>query len=189
MKIIFSQGNPEPEYTLSRHNVGFTVLNTIAENLGAKWLDKPKFHAVETEVTISDEKVLLVKPTTFYNETSIAALKYIYFYKIDQSSDFLVIHDDLALPFGTIRVRQQGGDGGNNGIKSLNSHINPNYSRIRIGIDNEVHQKIADTDFVLGQFSATEAKQIEKTIIPNVIEIVEKFCAGTIEPTSYKDLE
>lgn len=187
MKIIFAQGNPEPEYTSSRHNVGFAILNSLAEEFNAKWSEKPKFFAFTAELTIDDEKVLLVKPTTYYNETSASARKFIDFYKLDQSTDFLVVHDDLALPFGTIRIRQKGSDGGNNGIKSLNSHINSNYTRIRVGIGNDL--KIEDTDLVLSKFNAEESKQLKDKIIPQAIDLIKQFCNGTIESTSYKILD
>ncbi len=186
MKIILAQGNPEPEYTGSRHNVGFLALNSLAKKFDGQWLDKPKFYAFLSEITIENEKVLLVKPKTFYNETGKAARKFIDFYKIDQSADLLVIHDDLALPIGALRIRQQGGDGGNNGIKSLNFTINPNYTRIRIGISNEQYKIIDDTNFVLGKFNTEESEKLKNIIIPQVIEIVEQFCKNNLKPTSLK---
>ncbi|MEI7539233.1 MAG: aminoacyl-tRNA hydrolase [Candidatus Saccharibacteria bacterium] len=186
MKIIFAQGNPEPDYALSRHNVGFLVLNTMAEQLKAKWATKPKFHAIIAEIVIGDEKVLLVKPATYYNETGISIRKLVDFYKINQSSDLLVIHDDLALPFGTIRVRNQGSDAGNNGIKSINSHIEPNYTRVRIGILNESHSRINDASFVLSKFKANELDTLKESVIPQTIELINKFYRDGLEPTSHK---
>lgn len=189
MKLILAQGNPEPEYTASRHNVGFTILNSLATKLNTKWTDKPKFHAIMTEVNIGGEKVVLVKPTTYYNETGISARAIIDFYKLDPTTDLLVIHDDLALPFGTIRVRRQGSDGGNNGIKSINSHVDPIYTRIRIGTHNELREKMGDVDFVLAKFSADEVIQLEKKITPQTITLINQFCSGDIDPASYKTIE
>lgn len=186
MKLIFAQGNPEPEYAKIRHNVGFMVLNSIADEREAKWIEKSKFHAVITEVNIDNEKVLLVKPTTFYNETGPALRKIVDFYRIDTENDLLVIHDDLALPFGTIRIRKQGSDAGNNGIKSINAHIDQNYTRVKIGIYNELRDKMDDADFVLAKFSFDESKQLEKTIIPHAIKLVIQFCNKSLEHTSYK---
>jgi PTH1 family peptidyl-tRNA hydrolase len=165
------------------------VLNSIAEKYGAKWTDKPKLHAVITEVYIDNEKMLLVKPTTFYNETGLSLKKLVDFYKIDIEKDLLVIHDDLALPFGSIRIRKQGSDAGNNGIKSLNAHINKNYTRIKIGVHNELRDQMEDADFVLAKFSANESKQLEKTIIPHVIKLVIQFCNNSLEHASYKNLQ
>lgn len=189
MKIILAQGNPEPDYEKTRHNVGFKILNSLSAELGAQWSNKPKFHAVVTEVIIAGEKALLVKPTTFYNETGISARELIDFYKLDPISDLLVIHDDFALPFGTIRVRQTGSDAGNNGIKSINAHIGQSYTRIRVGIWTELRDKTDDAEFVLAKFNAAESKQLEKNIIPRTIELIEQFCDNTIQTTSYKTLD
>lgn len=98
----------------------------------------------------------------------------------------LVIHDDLALPFGTIRVRGEGSDAGNNGIKSLNTHIGPNYTRIRVGILNEFRDIMGDTDFVISNFRNAETRQLKKSIIPQTIEIIEQFCSDSHKHTSYK---
>lgn len=188
MKIIFAQGNPEPDYTNSRHNVGFAVLNSLADSLDAKWSNKPKFHAITAETEIAGEKVLLVKPTSFYNETGVSARKIIDFYKINPVEDLLVIHDDFALPFGVIRVREQGSDAGNNGIKSINSHVGQNYTRIRIGIWTELRDTIDDADFVLAKFNANEQKQLAENIIPQSLELITQFCNNTLQPTSHKTL-
>jgi PTH1 family peptidyl-tRNA hydrolase len=188
MKLIFAQGNPGPEYTHSRHNVGFLVLDALANGLDSKWVDKPKFNATIAESTIADEKVLLVKPTSFYNETGASARKIIDFYKLEPSNDLLVIHDDLALPFGTIRVRQHGSDAGNRGVKSINTHIDQNYARIKVGTCNELRERMDDASFVLSKFSQDESEQLEKTVIPKIIEQIEKFCIGSLEQTSYKTI-
>ncbi|MEI6229028.1 MAG: aminoacyl-tRNA hydrolase [Candidatus Saccharibacteria bacterium] len=185
MKVIFALGNPEPDYNGSRHNVGFAVLNQLATDLGAKWTDKSKFDAVVAETDINGNKVLLVKPTTYYNETGLSARKITDFYKSDPATDLLALHDDMALPFGMIRVRGQGSDAGNNGIKSLNDHIGVNYARIRIGTSNDLREKMDDTAFVLGKFSADESTKLTNNIIPRSIELVRHFCAGTLEKTSH----
>jgi len=189
MKLIFAQGNPEPKYSATRHNIGFSALDDLAARFNAKWLNQPKFNATITEIKISDEKVLLVKPTTYYNETGSSVRRLVDFYKINPASDLLVIHDDLALPFGTVRVRQQGSDGGNNGIKSINAYIGQDYSRIRVGTYNELRDKMDDADFVLSKFSPEESENLKETIIPHIFKLVEQFCNGKIETTSYKILE
>jgi len=187
--MIFAQGNPEPDYTSSRHNVGFSILNTIADEFDAKWTNKSKFNALTSEIAINDEKIILVKPTTFYNETGISVRKLVDFYKLNTASDLLVIHDDLSLPFGTVRVRTQGGDAGNNGIKSINSHLNNTYTRIKIGISNDLYDQMDDSNFVLSKFNNNESDQLEKTIIPHVSELVKQFCDETIKLASFKNIE
>ncbi len=186
MKIVFAQGNPGQTYDHSRHNVGFLVLDRLADQNNLKWSEKTKFKAQVAETVIAGEKALLVKPTTFYNETGISARKLADFYGIDIPTDFLAVHDDLALPFGTIRNRQQGSDAGNNGIKSLNNHLGPDYHRIRIGIWNERRDQVDDADFVLSRFNKEENDQLQKTIVPHVINQIEQFCAAKLEITSHK---
>jgi len=186
MKLIFAQGNPEPDYSLSRHNAGFLVLNTIVTMNGAKWSNKSRFSAFIAEVKIGDEKVILAKPTTHYNETGISVKKLIDFYKLDSSNNLLVIHDDLSLPFGTIRVRKEGRDAGNNGIKSINTQIKPNYARIKIGINSELKDKIDDATFVLAKFSNQELGILIEKIIPQTIKLTTQFCNNSIEHTSHK---
>lgn len=186
MKLIIAQGNPESRYSATRHNIGFLIINTIADKYNAKWQKKAKFSADIAEINISDEKILLVKPTTYYNETGLSVRKLVDFYKINPINDLLVIHDDLALPFGTVRVRKQGSDGGNNGIKSINAVVGQNYTRIRIGTYNELRDKMDDADFVLSKFNAKESAELADNIIPHVFKLVEQFCNGNIETTSYK---
>lgn len=186
MKIIFAQGNPGLQYKNTRHNVGFLVVDTIAEQYRADFTKKPKFHAEIAEVTIAGKKTLLVKPSTFYNETGQAARLITDFYKLSAKDDFLVIHDDLALPLGTIRVREKGSDAGNNGIKSLNAHLGANYSRIRVGIYNDLRDRVHDADFVLSGFTKSESDKLTSTITPKIIELVEAFCAGSLATTSHK---
>jgi PTH1 family peptidyl-tRNA hydrolase len=185
MKIIFAQGNPGAQYATTRHNVGFLILDELARRQHTEFIKKPKFHATIAEVTIAGEKVLLVKPATFYNETGQAARMLVDFYKLHSATDFLVIHDDLALPLGTIRIREKGRDAGNNGIKSLNAHLGSTYARVRIGIYNELRDRIHDADFVLSNFTKAEADVLHESITPKVIELITSFCAGTIETTSH----
>jgi len=188
MKLIFAQGNPEPEHALSRHNVGFLILNTMATMHSTKWTNKTKFNALIAEITIDDEKVILAKPNTYYNETGASARKLIDFYKVNPETDFLVLHDDLALPFGTVRIRPQGGDAGNNGIKSINSHLDSQYTRIKIGISND-EVRSDDAAFVLAKFTNEELANLIEKIIPHSVKLVVQFVNNSLQHTSYKNLE
>jgi PTH1 family peptidyl-tRNA hydrolase len=185
MKVIFAQGNPESKYNGTRHNVGFFLIDSFAKSHDVTWSDKSKFDALIGGTSIHDEKVLLVKPTTFYNDTGISARKLVDFYNLDPSTDFLVIHDDLALPLGTIRTRKQGSDAGNNGIKSLNDHLGPDYHRIRIGTWNELRDKIDDVNFVLGKFSREEVELLESKVAPHIEKLIEQFASGSLDITSH----
>jgi len=180
MKLILAQGNPETKFNGTRHNVGFFVIDRVSEKYDGTWTEKTKFMASVAEVTIDGEKVLLVKPDTFYNETGQSARKLVDFYSLDPASDVLIIHDELALPIGTVRTRKQGSDAGNNGIKSLNSHIGSDYHRIRIGIANEHRVAGDDMNFVLSKFSKAEQDTLDAEL-PEINRYIEAFVAGNLE--------
>ena len=183
MKLIFAQGNPGTDYTQTRHNVGFSVLDDFAASRAASFQPKDKFKALVAELQINDEKVLLAKPQTFYNETGQSARAIIDFYKLDPAQDVLVIHDELALPFGTIRTRGQGSDAGNNGIKSLNSHIGSQYNRLRIGIANDDLAERDAAEFVLSRFTPTETEQLPD-IITKSLRTINDFLSGNLAHTT-----
>jgi len=185
MKVVFAQGNPGTQYARTRHNTGFLVVDTLAAVEGAPWRSENKFRAEIAELTLEGEKVLLVKPQSFYNETGLVARALIDFYKLTPSTDFLVIHDELALPFGTIRVRDKGSDAGNNGIKSLNTHLGPDYTRIRVGIWNEGRNQMDDANFVLNAFSSSEAEQLKRQTEQTIVPIIRRFVQGTLESSSH----
>lgn len=184
MKLIFAQGNPGSQYARTRHNVGFRVLDTLADEAGAKWRTETKYRAEVASVQLDEEKVLLVKPLSYYNETGLVARKLVDFYKLSPATDVLVIHDELALPFGAIRVREKGSDAGNNGIKSLNAHLGHDYWRLRIGIWNDLRDRIDDADFVLSAFTSSENEQLAKDIPTVIFPLIEQFIAGTLEAHS-----
>lgn len=186
MKMIFAQGNPGSQYARSRHNTGFMAVDALAKEAGSPWRTETKFKAQLAEVAINGEKVLLVKPLSYYNETGQVARAIIDFYKLDPAEDFLVIHDELALPFGAIRIREKGSDAGNNGIKSLNSHLGPDYARLRVGIWNELRDQIDDAHFVLASFTQKEHEQLETLISQKIIPLIHDFVDGKLEITSHK---
>lgn len=180
MKLIIGLGNPEKKYDGTRHNTGFAVLEALAEEKGAKWQLKDKFKAHIAE--LPDQSALLVKPTTYYNLVGESVRSLADFYKIPPE-DILIIHDELALPFGTLRTREQGSDAGNNGIKSMNAHLGHTTKRLRIGIHNELATYMDAADFVLAKFTPSEKQQLSETILLHVKEQIEKFLNGTFEPT------
>ncbi len=185
MKIIFAQGNPDDKYAVTRHNAGWQILDAYARSHGVTFKPEKKFFADVATVGQDDQKVLLVKPTTYYNETGRSARAIVDFYKIDPATELLAIHDDLALPLGTLRVREKGSDAGNNGIKSLNAHLDDRYHRLRIGVWSELRDQIDDVAFVLGRFSAEEQKQLASAVIPKAAEIIDGFVADSHEITSH----
>lgn len=185
MKLIFGLGNPDTQYSATRHNIGWQCLDSIVSSHQGVFSHKAKFLATIAEISINGEKTLLVKPTTFYNEVGQSLRQLMDFYKLS-NNDILVIHDDLALNFGTIRIRHTGSPAGNNGIKSINSHIDQHYARIRIGINNDIHSRINDSDFVLSKFSKVEGEHIESYIKPKVHELTHRYIHGKLEDESFR---
>ena len=187
MKVILALGNPGDKYTHTRHNAGFLVVDQLATEQSAQFSNKPKFFADIAEISRSEApgKVLLVKPTTYYNEVGIAARALMDFYKLTLD-DVLIIHDDTDLDFGKIRVRKGGRDAGSNGLKSLHAHIGSDFWHIRIGTDNLLRRQIGDVDFVLSKFNADEQKILRDWTIPESIKLIGTFLDGTIEPLSVK---
>lgn len=181
MKIIFGQGNPGVQYKNNRHNLGFMVLDRVAGNYKLEFKKNSDFKADIAELLTPNEKILLVKPLSFYNNSGEVAEKLLKYYKLDASSDLLVIHDELMLSLGSFRVRASGRDAGNNGIKSLNKHLGQNYHRVRIGIENELRPQMDADEFVLSNFSKEEAKKLSDEIIPHVTDYVDSFIAGDPE--------
>ncbi len=184
MRIIFAQGNPGSKYERTRHNTGFLALDFFAADSGVSFQTKDKFHANIAELAVGGEKVLLVKPSTFYNETGQSARALVDFYKVPPR-DILVLHDDLALPFGTLRIREKGSDAGNNGIKSLNAHLGEEFTRLRIGTWNELLDRLGPLDFVLTNFTAEESEKLTSDIFPKIADIINDFIAGKHQVTSH----
>jgi PTH1 family peptidyl-tRNA hydrolase len=184
MKLVFALGNPGSEYVGTRHNTGFIIIDKFAHEHGVSFSEKTKFRAYIAELSLAGDKVLLVKPTTFYNNVGESARSLIDFYKLNLSEDLLVIHDDLALPFGTIRVRGKGSDAGNNGIKSLNALIGPDYARLRIGISTE-DRTSEDASFVLSRFNNEETSIFKEVMISKTFEFINDFLFTELNETSY----
>lgn len=184
MKLIFALGNPGSEYVGTRHNTGFMAADSLAFSHGAKFAEKPKLYAYIAEFSVDGEKILIAKPTTFYNQVGKSAHAIVSFYKLTPGSDLLAIHDDLALPFGSIRVRKKGSDAGNKGIRSLNVHLGEDYTRLRTGIAVD-DRTSDDASFVLSRFNSSQATALKEAIIPKLRELANDFIAGTLEDTSF----
>ena len=185
MKLIFGLGNPGKQYSGTRHNVGFDTLDTIGLKQVAGFVKKDKFKAEIAELNLAGEKVLLARPVTFYNLVGESYHAICDFYKLPPE-DTLIIHDELSLPFGTVRVREGGSDAGNNGIKSINQHGGQDSWRLRVGVANELRALIGDTDFVLGKFSSDESKRFQGDIVPTLHALMEDFAVGQLSVTSHR---
>jgi PTH1 family peptidyl-tRNA hydrolase len=159
MKAIIGLGNPGAPYALTRHNIGFIVVDYLAESHGASHASfVKKFDGCVCEVRMQDEKVLLFKPQTYMNRSGIPVSQLICFYKL-ALEDIFVIHDDLDLEPFRIKTKRGGSAGGHNGLKSLDRHVGKDYARLRIGIGRSPYGNSAD--YVLQKFSSQEMKDLE----------------------------
>jgi len=133
MKIIAGLGNPGDQYRMTRHNMGFLVVDALADDAGIA-IHKRKFEALLGDGRIGTERVLLVKPQTFMNLSGSCIRQVIDFYQ-KTAEDLIVVHDDLDLPFGTVRIKVGGGDGGHKGVRSVMDHLGGGaFTRVRLGI-------------------------------------------------------
>ena len=174
MILIFGQGNPGIEYENTKHNISWSILDFFAESNSISFQEKSKFFAYTAEINTQNDKILLIKPTTFYNDTGKSLREIKDFYKIPNEK-IIVIHDDLSIDFGKIRVRHKGSDAGNNGIKSLNSAIGQDFIRIKVGILNEKRKLMNDSNFVLSKFNQNEKTVIKNQIYPIISEILSNY--------------
>ena len=164
MRLIVGLGNPGAEYEWSRHNLGFMLIDRIAKDAGAA-VKRNECRSVVGTAELSGEKVLLVKPQTYMNLSgeAVACLKS----KHDPDSAegrLIVISDDLALPFGIVRIRARGSSGGHNGLKSIIGAIGTDeFIRLRIGIQPE-HEVSDAKSFVLGEFPRSQREQVEDVL-------------------------
>ncbi len=185
MKVILALGNPGSKYAQTRHNAGFLVVNQLAAEQGAQFSNKPKFFADIAELNMSGEKILLVKPTTYYNEVGISARAILDFYKLTLD-DLLIIHDDTDLDFGKIRVRKGGRDAGSNGLKSLHAHIGADFWHIRIGTDNLLRRQVSTDRFVMMNFNSDELTILKNWAIPTAQTMIHDFLSDQISAISVK---
>ena len=154
MKLVVGLGNPGKEYEKTRHNAGFLVINKLVEKLNIE-LDKNKCKSIYGIYRHNGEKIIIAEPQTYMNLSGEAVTSLMKFYDID-IKDVIIVHDDLDLPVGKIRIRYQGSCGGQNGMRNIIALTGTsNINRIRLGISND--KKIDTKDYVLGRFSKEES--------------------------------
>lgn len=161
MQLWVGLGNPGPQYTFHRHNVGFMTLDTIAEVHGFGPVQK-KFQGWLQEGRIGGHKVLLLKPATYMNESGRAVGEALRFYKLDTSA-LTVFHDELDLAPFKVKVRTGGGLAGHNGLRSIDQHLGPDFRRVRIGIGHPGH-KDRVTGHVLGNYAKAEMDELAEML-------------------------
>lgn len=159
MYLLVGLGNPGDSYKFNRHNVGFMIIDKIC-NYNNFVADKDKFKSKVFKGTIANEKIIAIKPMTFMNLSGEAVSQFANFYKI-KPENIIIIYDELDIEIGKIKLNIGGSAAGHNGIKSINSLIENNYVKLRIGISHPGHKDDV-SDYVLSDFTDEEMKKIEK---------------------------
>lgn len=173
MKLIVGLGNPGKEYENTRHNVGFKVIDSFANNNGfPDFVKKDKFKAWLSEKGSGSDKIILLKPETFMNLSGESVRLVANFYGIDPK-DILIIHDELDFDFGRVELKSGGeGKSTHNGIRSVVENLkSPDFSRLRIGIKNDLLSNMDAADFVLSRWNSEESQSLDATIQQALIKI------------------
>ena len=177
MKMIVGLGNPGKEYELTRHNMGFMVIDYYAKLNNISDF-KEKFNGLYTKVYKDNEYFVLLKPLSYMNLSGTVIKKFASFYKI-KPEDILIIHDDLDLPVGKIKIKYKGSSGGHNGIKNIIENLKTEeFPRFKIGISKS--DDITYKDYVLGKFNSEDIEKINK-ILEFSPSIIDDFISLNIE--------
>ena len=177
--LIVGLGNIGDEYANTRHNIGFMAIDRFAAKHDVVWADKR--YGFVGKCRVKNAELVLLKPSTYMN-LSGNAVRYWLNEENIPVENMLVIVDDLNLPFGTIRIRKQGSDGGHNGLKHIQQVLGtPNYSRVRFGIGNEFTRG-AQINFVLGSWTDEEKKILDERL-DRIAEIIPSFCLQGVDRT------
>lgn len=161
--LLVCLGNPGDKYENTRHNVGYMVADEVAERQRAP-IQKLKFKALTNLLTISGEKVLVMKPITYMNLSGEAVRQAVDFYKV-APDHVLVVSDDTALPVGKLRIRKGGSAGGHNGLKNIIQHLGTDqFPRVRVGVGEKPHPDYDMADWVLGKFRGEDKKAIDAAV-------------------------
>lgn len=174
MRLIVGLGNPGPKYAGNRHNIGFMALDRIAADHGfGPW--KSKFQGAISEGRIGSDKAILLKPETFMNNSGQSVGEAMRFYKLDPE-DVVVLHDEIDLAPGKVRVKKAGGHAGHNGLRSIHAHIGDIYERVRLGVGHPGH-KDRVASFVLHDFAKADQDWLDD-VLRGVSDGVPHLIAG-----------
>ena len=179
MHLIVGLGNIGEKYQLTRHNVGFMVIDKITKNLTTSNIQKSNFHSTLEKSSYD----LFSKPTTYMNNSGMAVQAIKEYYKLG-IEDIIVIHDDIDLPFGTVKFKIGGGHGGHNGLRSIDAHIGKEYTRVRIGV-GKPQDKADVANYVLNNFSKEELNKLPD-IIAHTMNAIKALKSEDIEQVKSK---
>ena len=179
MFVIVGLGNPEKKYEGTRHNIGFAVIDALADKYNISIKDK-KHKALCGTGVIEGVKVMLVKPLTYMNLSGDSVADVMNFYKLDPEEDMLVVYDDISLAPGNIRVRKKGSAGGHNGIKSIIARCGTqNFMRVRVGV-GEKPEGWDLADHVLGHFSDEDSRLVREAV-DDAIGAIVRMSRGDVD--------
>jgi peptidyl-tRNA hydrolase, PTH1 family len=158
MRLLVGLGNPGAEYVRHRHNIGFMAVDAIRSRHGLPpW--RRRFHGVAAEGELAGERVVLLLPGTFMNNSGLAVAEAAHFYRIE-TGDLVVFHDEIELPPAKVRVKTGGGNAGHNGLRSISSHVGNDYRRVRIGVGHPGVKELVH-NHVLSDFAKAERPWVE----------------------------
>lgn len=175
--LIVGLGNPGKEYSGTRHNVGFESIDAFAKsNDFDPWIEKKDLKCWQATATLGETRVIAIKPTTFMNLSGEAVQAVMHFYKIPVEK-VIVVHDELDIAFGQIRIRRGGSSAGHNGLKSVIQHLGEDFGRVRIGVGPKQPEQIDSADFVLAKFSEEQQQHIP-ALTREVSAILSEYAYG-----------
>ena len=180
MRLLVGLGNPGARYAGNRHNIGFMVVEAIARRYAlGPW--RRRFHGVAAEGPVGGERVLLLLPGTYMNNSGLAVADAARFYKLD-SGNVIVVHDELDLAPGKVRVKVGGGAAGHNGLRSITAHIGNDYKRVRIGVGHPGDKDLV-LNYVLADFAKSERPWVEALcdVIADNAELIVKGADSTFQ--------
>jgi PTH1 family peptidyl-tRNA hydrolase len=174
MRLLVGLGNPGPDYAHHRHNLGFMAVDAIARRHALGW-PRARFHGRLREGTMGAVRVATLEPETYMNDSGRAVAAALRFYKLDLDR-VVVIHDEIDLDPGRVKVKFDGGPGGHNGLRSLDAHVGPGYWRVRVGVGHPGHRDLVER-YVLHDFSREERALIDR-IVEAIAEALPLLLAG-----------
>jgi len=179
--LVVGLGNPGKEYAGNRHNVGFMVAGLLASRMGAKFGRSKRAHAevAEGRLGFGGPKLILAKPLTYMNLSGAPVSQLVQFFKIPVDN-VLAVHDELDLPYGQVRAKRGGGEGGHNGLRSMSKSLGTKeYARVRFGVGRPPGRQ-DPADFVLSDFTAAERKELE-FLVDRAVDVAEAVVLEGVE--------
>jgi len=162
LRVIVGLGNPGPEHLTTRHNAGFWFVDLLARRHGGEFRDYRKYSGETARITVSQQDLILLKPTTYMNRSGLSIRQLSDFFKV-AADDILVAHDELDLPVGSVRLKHGGGHGGHNGLRDTIAHIGDSFWRLRLGVGHPGN-KAEVIDYVLSRAPRAEEDLILEAV-------------------------